>query len=220
MEETHRIMTSMERWWNKVAVVTGASSGIGAACAIDLVKGGMIVAGIARRKDRLEVLREKLPDELKSRIHSYKCDVSKEADVIQTFQLIKENLGTVHVLVNSAGMASSIELTGMYCTDEIRENINLGIMGAAFCIREAFNQMKEANVKGHIVLMNSTFGRRNSPFPLGSLNIYPAVKSALIAMSETYIKEFSSAGTDIKMTVSLTNMVKFSKALFKYYFRQ
>ncbi|KAL5292289.1 DHRS11.2 family protein [Megaselia abdita] len=193
----------MDRWRNKTAVVTGASSGIGAACAIDLVKSGMIVVALGRREHRLIDLKNKLPIELRERIHPMKCDVTKESDVIKAFKWVNENLDGTHVLVNSAGFADQMELTGKYCTEKIKQSIDTDVMGAAFCVREAFNQMKDRKTDGHVVLINSIAGHyypRSSPF--GSMNIYIAGKYATTAMTETFRQEFSNAGTNIKITVS------------------
>jgi NADP+-dependent farnesol dehydrogenase len=55
----------MDRWQGKIAVVTGASSGIGSAIAVDLVKAGMVVVGLARRPDRIEALRSSVPEQLR-----------------------------------------------------------------------------------------------------------------------------------------------------------
>ncbi|SPP88225.1 blast:Dehydrogenase/reductase SDR family member 11 [Drosophila guanche] len=68
----------MNRWLNRVAVVTGASSGIGAACCKDLVSKGMIVVGLARREHRLQELKSSLPDDQGARFHGRQCDVSVE----------------------------------------------------------------------------------------------------------------------------------------------
>lgn len=197
-------MTSMDRWRNKAAVVTGASSGIGAACAIDLVKAGMVVAALGRRQHRLDELKKRLPEELRGRIYSMKCDVTQESEVIEIFKWVDSNLGGTHVLVNSAGIVDQMSLTGNYCTNKIRKCADTELMGATFCVREAFHQMKNRNVDGHVVLINSIAGHchlRSDPF--GSHNIYPAVKYAITAMAETYRREFSAAGTNIKVTVSI-----------------
>ncbi|XP_023310387.1 farnesol dehydrogenase-like [Anoplophora glabripennis] len=80
----------MERWVRKEAVVTGASSGIGAAIAEQLVKQGLLVAALARRKDRLEELQKKVSNQ-KGKLHPVVTDVSKEEDILNAFKWIKEN---------------------------------------------------------------------------------------------------------------------------------
>lgn len=95
----------MERWSGKLAVVTGASAGIGAGICIELVKSGMIVVGLARREERIESLKTEIPNELRKNLHALKCDVSKEEEIIQVFKHIDDQFGGVSVLVNNAGVS-------------------------------------------------------------------------------------------------------------------
>jgi NADP+-dependent farnesol dehydrogenase len=94
----------MDRWQGKIAVVTGASAGIGSAIVVDLVKTGMVVVGLARRPDRIEALRSSVPKEVRKNLHAMKCDVSKEPQIIATFAEIEKKFGGVDVLVNNAGV--------------------------------------------------------------------------------------------------------------------
>ncbi|KAL5292287.1 DHRS11.2 family protein [Megaselia abdita] len=190
----------MERWRNKTAVVTGGSSGIGAACVVDLVKAGMVVAVLARREKTMNEFRNSLSEELRKSIYPVKCDVTIEENVKSAFHWVQENLGTVHILINSAAMARSLDLCGLYCTKEIQECIDINVTGMAFCVREAFNQMRDHQIDGHIVLLNSVCGHYIPIIPLGSINIYSASKYAVTAMAETYRQEFSKAGTNVKIT--------------------
>ncbi|EDS44402.1 oxidoreductase, partial [Culex quinquefasciatus] len=80
----------MDRWQGKIAVVTGASSGIGAATAKALANAGMVVIGLARRIERVEALKADLEGSAKDRLHAAKCDVSKEEEILQTFRWIEE----------------------------------------------------------------------------------------------------------------------------------
>ncbi|CAG9837209.1 unnamed protein product [Diabrotica balteata] len=98
----------MERWIGKVAIVTGASSGIGAAVAERLVDEGMMVVGLARRVDKMEELARTLSNRRGS-FHPIRCDVSIKQDILDAFQTVKETLGPVHVLVNNAGIARVTE---------------------------------------------------------------------------------------------------------------
>lgn len=199
----------MDRWLNKAAVVTGASSGMGAACVIDFAKAGMNVVPLARREDRLNELKNSLPDELKNKIYPIKCDVSNEADVVRAFKWVDDNLGGVHVLVNSAGIFRCSNLTQVDNTSDIKAVLETNVVGVMYCIREAFQQMSARKVDGHIIIVNSVLGHCTPYRPGQSSNIYSASKHAITAMTETYRQEFSNAGTNIKVTVSIPVLIWF-----------
>ncbi|CAH1406878.1 unnamed protein product [Nezara viridula] len=91
----------MEHWKDKVAVVTGASAGIGKAVAAKLAEEGMRVVAVARRKERLQ----ELADQYKGRIYPLPCDVTKDQELVDLFKKINDTIGPVHVLVNNAGIA-------------------------------------------------------------------------------------------------------------------
>ncbi|XP_055384598.1 farnesol dehydrogenase-like [Condylostylus longicornis] len=190
----------MNRWENRVAVVTGASSGIGAAIVIDLIKAKMIVVGLARRLDRMEKLREELPTDLKSNFHYLKCDVSNEENVKNCFQWINENLGGTDVLVNNAGCLKYGTLSNDLTSDEIRNCLNTNVMGIVYCTKEAFKSMKERDFNGHVILINSLSGQMPINLPGISLNIYAPTKYAVTALTETYRQEFRDLKTKIKIT--------------------
>ncbi|KAG5670241.1 hypothetical protein PVAND_000518 [Polypedilum vanderplanki] len=76
---------SISRWSGRVAVVTGASAGIGAATAIELAKNGLITIGLARRVEKVEELRSHLTSEQQQNFHAMKCDVSVEAEIVKNF---------------------------------------------------------------------------------------------------------------------------------------
>ncbi|KAL5292267.1 DHRS11.2 family protein [Megaselia abdita] len=190
----------MDRWAQKTAVVTGASSGIGAACAVDLVKAGMKVAALARREERLNELKNSLPENLRGNFYPIKCDVSDEADVIRAFRWVDEHLGGVHVLINNAGIIRTTDLVKEGNTADIKAIVDTNIMAVVYCVREAYQQMLANKVDGHVVIVNSVAGHRVPIVPGFSMNIYPATKHAVTAMTETYRQEFSNAGTNVKVT--------------------
>ena len=76
----------MDRWQSKVAVVTGASSGIGAATVKDLIKAGLKVVGLARRHEKIIEIRKSLPENQQSNMYAMKCDVTDEHSVNETFK--------------------------------------------------------------------------------------------------------------------------------------
>lgn len=196
----------MERWVGKIAVVTGASAGIGAAIVVDLVKAGCIVVGLARRQERVEELKTKVLASATGKLHALKCDVSNEEDIKSAFAWIENNLGAVHILVNNAGVVRTAKLIDADNSVPLREVIDTNIMGLVFCTREAFQSMKKHNVDdGHIILINSIVGHcvpyLNNRIP--SLNIYPASKYAVTAITEVLRQEFQAESTKIKISVNL-----------------
>lgn len=198
----------MDRWSKKVAVVTGASAGIGAAIAIELAKEGMIVVALARRIDRLEQLKVQVPIGAKGALHARQCDVSKEDDVKSTFNWINATFGGTDVLVNNAGVVRTANLTDADNTKPIREIVETNIMGVVYCTRAAFQSMKSRNVDGHVIMINSIAGH-SVPFFVGvmpSFNIYPGTKHAVTAMTEVFRQEFQEQGTRTKITVSRTTL--------------
>lgn len=196
----------MDRWQGKVAVVTGASSGIGAACVVDLVKAGMKVVALARREDRLKAVRNSLPTNLQSNVYLMKCDVTNEMEVFKVFKWIDSTLGGTHVLVNNAGILRQAQLMGKNNTADIRAVVDTNIMGVVYCVREAYQQMKAHKVSGHILIVNSIAGHHVPVLPCASVNIYHGTKHAVTAMTETYRQEFSNDGSNVKITVSLIKL--------------
>lgn len=194
----------MNRWKNKIAVCTGASAGIGAATTIDLVKSGMIVVGMARRKEKIEELRKQLPDNLKKNLHAVKCDVSKESDIIDAFKWIEKNLGGVSVLVNNAGIVRTTTLIAADNSVPIREVLETNVFGLVNCSREAYQSMAKHSIDGHIININSIVGHK-VPIAIGvfpSFNIYPASKFAVTAITEGLRQDLIESKSKIKVTVS------------------
>ncbi|XP_055631139.1 farnesol dehydrogenase-like [Toxorhynchites rutilus septentrionalis] len=194
----HRLFPTMDRWTGKVAVVTGASSGIGAATAKELAKAGMVVIGLARRVERIEALKQELDETVRQRLHAMHCDVTKEESILATFRSIEETFGGVDVLINNAGLASRAALLEPGNTDKLRVVIDTNVMGLTLCSREAFQSMKNRSADGHIVHINSVVGHTVLNFP--GTNIYSASKFAVTALTETMRHELRAAGTKIKVT--------------------
>lgn len=193
----------MERWLNKIAVVTGASAGIGAATCKALVEKGMIVVGLARRLEKMDTnVRSTIEAKYQKNFHTHKCDVSDEQSVKETFAWIDETFGGVDVLVNNAGMMKFGNITGQDNSDTIKNTVNTNILGVVWCTREAFRSMKKRNFDGHVVNVGSVLGHSVPFSPTYSLNIYPPTKHAIKAMTEVLRQEFLTQDTKIKVTVS------------------
>lgn len=169
-----------------VAVVTGASSGIGEAIAIDLATHGATVVATARRKDRLDALAA-----AHTNIHAVACDVADAASVKAMVAEVVSRFGRLDILVNNAGLG----LTG-YATqitlEEWKEMVDVNVMGVLNCTHTALSHLIEA-AKGprgvaDIVNISSVAGRKALP---GS-SVYAATKFAVNAFSDGMRQELAS----------------------------
>lgn len=193
----------MDRWIGKTAVVTGASSGIGAAIVLDLVNAGVNVVGLARRKERMEALRDKIPESANGKLYAIKCDLTQESEIKDAFNWVETNLGGTDILVNNAGIIRTMNLLDSNNSDNLRETIDTNILAVVLASREAFHSMKKRNVNGHIIHINSCAGHK-IPYFVGvypSFNIYPSTKFAVTAMTEVMRQELQNFGTKVKVTV-------------------
>uniref|UniRef100_A0A182Q2S3 Dehydrogenase n=1 Tax=Anopheles farauti TaxID=69004 RepID=A0A182Q2S3_9DIPT len=189
----------MERWVGKIAVVTGASSGIGASTAKALVRCGMITVGLARRVALIEALKNDLPADAAERLHAIRCDVTKEEEIVAAYSQIEQQFGGVDVQINSAGVARpAARLLQAGNAQDLQDIVYTNLLGTAFCSREAYLSMQRRSVDGHIVNINSILGHKVPP--INQLNIYPATKYGITALTETMRNELRFAGTRIKVT--------------------
>ncbi|XP_025837671.1 farnesol dehydrogenase-like isoform X1 [Agrilus planipennis] len=186
----------MDRWINKVAVVTGASAGIGASIAEKLVRNGIIVAGFARRVERVENLAKKLED-AKGKLYGLKVDITVEDDIIKAFDWIKDNLGPVHILINNAGISRSGSLISGNA-QTWKEILETNVLGLCVATREAVKNMKSNNVEGHIVHINSVAGHKHVGLP--HMNVYSASKYAVTALGDNLRDELRKNRLKIKVS--------------------
>lgn len=202
----------MDRWLNKVAVVTGASSGIGAACVSDLLRNGMRVCALARRETKLIQIKSSLPIEQRNKYFPIECDVTKEDSIKIAFKWIEDNLGGTDLLINNAGVIKFTDLVKENNTKDLRSILDTNLLGVALCTREAFQSMRRRNFSGHIILINSIDGHIVPNFgpDLPSFNMYPVSKFGVTALTEVYRQEFIRYATRIKITVSSLTLEKFN----------
>lgn len=195
----------MDRWVGKVAVVTGASSGIGEAIVKDLVSAGMIVAGLGRRKERIEQIRKNLPADAKGKLYAVKCDLTRDDDIVKAFAWISFELGSIDVLVNNAGICTLSAITTEGNEDQLKEVLQTNLWGLVLATKKAVEIMKRKKVVGgHVININSTLGHHipSSPNFACVYNVYPASKYAVTAITEVLRQEFNYDKANYKVTVS------------------
>jgi NAD(P)-dependent dehydrogenase (short-subunit alcohol dehydrogenase family) len=168
----------------RVALVTGASSGIGEAAAAHLAQLGLIVYGAARRLDRLQNLTG-------HGIRPLAMDVTDEASMVTGVARTIEEQGRLDVLVNNAGYGSYGALEDV-ALDEARRQFDVNVFGAARLMQLALPQMR-AQQRGTIVNITSMGGKIYTP--LGSW--YHATKFALEALSDCVRMEAAPFGVRV-----------------------
>lgn len=175
----------MDQWKGKVAVVTGASSGIGATICKDLCQAGIIVVGLARRLDRLEKLKSDILAVKKDALfYEAKCDLTKEEDIQAAFKMVISLLGSVDILVNNAGVITyGSVLDDSVNLETMKRAMDTNLMGLISCTKKAFKSMADRDVPGYIINISSVAGHAvpNVPGVKPMFNIYPSTKHGLKA---------------------------------------
>lgn len=168
----------------KIAIVTGASSGIGEATALALAKAGAKVAIGARRVDRLQSVKSKI-EEIGGEVFMQKLDVTKKTDCDSFVEGVLAKWGTIDILVNNAGLMPLSFFKNLKVS-EWEQMIDVNIKGVLYCTGAVIPHLV-AKKSGHIVNLSSVAGR--IVFPAGS--VYCATKHAVAAFSEGLRQEFS-----------------------------
>ena len=179
----------------QIAIVTGASSGIGAGCAKELAKNGATVvvnypfegAKAAAEEVVAEIIAEG------GKASSSQCDVSKEADVIAMFADTVAKYGTVDILINNAGLQKDAKFTEM-TLDQWNTVIGINLTGQFLCAREAIKEFLRRGVvedvsksAGKIICMSSV----HEVIPWAGHANYAASKGGVMLMMKTIAQEFA-----------------------------
>jgi 3-oxoacyl-[acyl-carrier protein] reductase len=185
--ETQSISSSTNQHEQKVAIVTGASRGIGRAISLRLATDGCIVALIARNADALAEVQAEIK-KAGGTASCHVCDLQVSAAFVSTIESIVEQYGRVDVLVNNAGMTRDGLMLRM--TDEDFDcviNVNLKAVFAG-CRTVARPMMKQR--WGRMINITSVTGLSGNA---GQAN-YAAAKAGLVGLTKTIAKEFGSKG--------------------------
>lgn len=182
------------RLHDEVALVTGASSGIGAAVARRLAAEKMKVVMCARRTERLHALVE----ELQAAGHAawaLQTDLRDEDQIAAMFSEIRERWGGVRVLINNAGLGRHAPLCSG-STEHWREMLEVNVLAVCICTREALSDMRSRGDRGHVVHISSMAAHR---VPVES-GVYSATKFAVRSLTEGLRRELREAGSAVRVT--------------------
>ena len=164
---------------NTIALVTGASSGIGSECARVFAEAGARLILMARRLERLETLAAELRDRYSVEVLSVGCDVRNSSSVFAALDTLPEQWRSIGVLVNNAGLSRGLEKLYEGRLDDWEEMIDTNIKGLLYVSRAVLPGMVQRNA-GTVINIASIAGRE--VYPRG--NVYCATKHAARALSE------------------------------------
>lgn len=167
---------------NKVAIVTGASSGIGEATAIALAKEGARVVIAARRTDRLEAIAQRI-EAIGGKVLTVTMDATDERQIRELIDKTQSTWGQIDILINNAGLMLLGNVDGAN-TEDWRRMFDLNVLGLMYGTHAVLPIMK-AQKGGQIINISSVAGR----FARAGLGVYNATKFAVNAFSEALRQE-------------------------------
>ncbi len=178
---------------NQVAIVTGASSGIGEATALALAEAGARVVLAARRKDRLGNVKKKIDDNGGEAL-LVQADVSVRAEVEALIAQTQKKWGRIDILVNNAGVML-LSFMNKLKVEEWEHMIDLNLKGVLYGIAAVLPLMREQR-RGHVINISSDADRKVFP---GSA-VYSATKAAVTLLSEGLRFELAREQMPIRVT--------------------
>lgn len=193
---THGIMDLRDR----IVFITGASSGIGAACAEAFARIGARLLLCARRRDRLEQLAEHLRRTYNADVHIFALDVRDAATVQQAIDSLPEDWQAIEVLVNNAGLSRALDPVYANKIEDIDLMVDTNVKGLLYVTRAVVPGML-ARGRGHVINIGSIAG--HEVYPGGT--VYCATKHAVGAITRGLKMDLH--GTPIRVSTVDPGMV-------------
>ncbi len=193
---THGIMDLRDR----IVFITGASSGIGAACAEAFARIGARLLLCARRRDRLEQLAEHLRRTYNADVHIFALDVRDAAAVQQAIDNLPEDWQAIEVLVNNAGLSRALDPVYANKIEDIDLMVDTNVKGLLYVTRAVVPGML-ARGRGHVINIGSIAG--HEVYPGGT--VYCATKHAVGAITRGL--KLDLHGTPIRVSTVDPGMV-------------
>ncbi|TSE34524.1 Gluconate 5-dehydrogenase [Tepidimonas fonticaldi] len=169
---------------SRIALVTGASSGIGRACAIALLREGWTVWLVGRRAEALQeaITQTALghPD-VAARAHPVVADIGDPAAVERTFAAVRARHGRLDLLFNNAGVFTPAATPDATALEHWHQSVQTNLNGAFYCLRAAFALMREQSPRGGRIINNGSISA-HTPRP-GSIP-YTATKHAITGLTK------------------------------------
>jgi NADP-dependent 3-hydroxy acid dehydrogenase YdfG len=192
-----------------IVCITGASSGIGAACAEEFAKLGAHLLLIARRKERIDELAKRLQTTHGIRTHTVALDVRRRHDVEAAFASLPDEWKHIDILINNAGLARGLAKLHEGSVDDWEEMIDTNNKGLLYVTRAVLPGMVERN-KGHIINIGSIAGHQT--YPMG--NVYCATKFFVTGLTRSL--RMDVLGTAVRVSSVDPGLVETEFSIVRY----
>ncbi|MFP4662852.1 MAG: SDR family oxidoreductase [Bacteroidales bacterium] len=194
---------------NKIALITGATAGIGEATAELLVNNGYRVIITGRRKERLGEIGDKLKLRDNGSVYTLHFDVRDKAQVDEAINSLPEAWANIDILINNAGLASGMSPLQSGDTDDWEKMIDTNIKGLLYVTRAVVPGMIERK-RGQIVNIGSIAGKE--VYPNG--NVYCATKHAVDALTKGMRRDMLEDGIKVSQVAPGAVETEFSVVRF------
>jgi gluconate 5-dehydrogenase len=177
----------------KVALVTGASSGLGVEFAQGLAMAGADVAVVARRLERLQTVAEQL-ETFGVRAHAVQADLRDQAQIDAALQQVQETLGPIDILVNNAGVAP-VSRAERHTLDRWQQALDINLTAVFLCCQKVGQQMIARGQGGRIINISSVLGEGANA--VHKTVGYAATKGAVTNMTRQLAVEWAPYGITV-----------------------
>lgn len=195
---------------SKIALITGATAGIGEACAYVLARERYNLILTGRRRERLDIVAQKIKEEYNVEVEVLSFDVRNRDEVVSNLESLGEEWRKVDVLVNNAGLSQGLEPIQNGSYDDWDTMIDTNLKGLLYVTKIVSNWMI-SNGSGHIVNLGSIAGKE----PYANGNVYCATKSAVDALNRGMRIDLLAHGIKVSAIHPGAVETEFSEVRFK-----
>lgn len=178
-------------WKDKIVFLTGASSGIGEALAVEMAKHGAVLGLLARREDLLNSIAEKC-ESIGGKARVFPCDVVDAKAVQDSADKLRQEFGRIDVLIANAGIGGNNEETRNLKPEAVKRVIDINLLGAVNSVYAVLPQMLEEK-SGQLVAISSLAGFRGLPKSAA----YSASKAGMTAFFESVRLDVQDKGVAV-----------------------
>ncbi len=186
---------------NKTVFITGASAGIGKACAVSFAEEGANLILSARRKEKLDALSENIKSKYGVKVYSFELDVRNSEKVKEKILSLPDEWKQIDILINNAGLAKGFSKINDGDIEDWEAMIDTNVKGLLYVTRYILPLMIERK-EGHVINLGSIAGHQVYPYG----NVYCATKFAVNSLSEAI--RMDTLENNIRVTNIAPGLVK------------